>query len=57
MQRNGSRLGQLILENWEFVEAIRSQQREIEGVDISGEGIFSESDEGESDEGESDEGE
>jgi hypothetical protein len=43
------------LENWEFVEAIRSQQREIEGVDIGREGILSESDEGEWDEEQPDE--
>jgi hypothetical protein len=55
MQRNGSRLGQLISENWEFVETIRSQQREIEGIDISREGNLSESDEEEWDEEQPDE--
>jgi hypothetical protein len=43
------------LENWEFVEAIRSQQREIEGVNISREDILSELDEGEWDKEQPDE--
>ena len=50
MQRNGSRLGQLILENWEFVETMRSQQRELEGDNVREGGFLSDSDDGEWDE-------
>lgn len=55
MQRNGSRLGQLILENWEFVENVRSQQRDMEGADVGREDDLSGSDDEGWDEAQEDE--